>query len=275
MECANCGLIGHTFRDCSSPVTSYGIVAIKFIDTVPYYLMVRRRDSISYVEFLRGKYKLENRDYITLLINGMTHDERQRLLVGEFDDLWTTLWNSQNTRQYRNECEIARRTFHAIKNTGDVDGRLLMEYIEHASNDWVEPEWGFPKGRRSVRESELHCALREFSEETGLSESIVHIVEDDSQEIEEYTGTNGIRYKQIYFIGACAPESTADLQPYNRVMSREIGDIGWFSFEDAYLKIRCSNLEKRSVLGRIHHRVVSEDLACRLHNALEWNVHRS
>jgi 8-oxo-dGTP pyrophosphatase MutT (NUDIX family) len=233
--------------------------------------MVRRRDSISYVEFLRGKYKMDDQEYITLLINGMTDDERRRLLTGDFDSLWEALWNSQNTRQYRNECDNARRTFNAIKNTGDVYGRLLVQYIDHASIHWDEPEWGFPKGRRSVRESELCCALREFSEETGLSEHVVHIVVEEPPFIEEYTGTNGVRYKQVYFVGCCASNNSVALQASNRVMSREIGDIGWFPFDEAYLKIRITNAEKRAVLGCVHGRIKIEDLAPQLLGALEWN----
>ena len=249
---------------------SYGIIAIKFIADAPHFLLVRRRDSISYVEFLRGKYKLENPDYITLLINGMTRDERHRLLTGTFDALWEALWNSQNTRQYRNECEIARRMYTAIKNTGDIHGRLLVQYVEHATSHWDEPEWGFPKGRRAVREAELTCALREFGEETGLSPSVVHIVEAEPPQVEEYTGTNGIRYKQVYFIGSCASNNVAALQPANRVMSREIGDIGWFPYAAALGKIRESNAEKRAMLVRVD-AAAHGDLKDRLLAALEWN----
>jgi 8-oxo-dGTP pyrophosphatase MutT (NUDIX family) len=250
---------------------SYGIIAVKFVADEPQYLLVRRRDSISYVEFLRGKYKLDNPDYITLLINGMTIDERHRLLSGTFDALWEALWNSQNTRQYRNECEAARRMYTAIKNTGDVHGRLLVQYIEYAISRWSEPEWGFPKGRRAVRESELSCAIREFCEETGLVSSVVHIAEEEPSQVEEYTGTNGIRYKQVYFIGACASNNVATLQPSNRVMSREIGDIGWFSAVAALEKIRETNAEKRAILTAIESQIQTTDLRDRLRAALEWS----
>ena len=248
---------------------SYGIIAVKFVDDVAHYLLVRRRDSLSYVEFMRGKYNLDNPDYITLLINGMTVDERRRLLTGHFDDLWESLWNSQNTRQYRNECEAARRMFNAIKNTGDIYGRLLVQYVERAVTAWTVPEWGFPKGRRAVRESTLACALREFSEETGLPENIVHILADEPAQVEEYTGTNGIRYKQIYYVGSCISSSEAVLQPSNRIMSREIGDICWLPFREAYDTIRETNAEKRAVLNNINERIISEGLARRLVSALE------
>lgn len=260
MECANCGKLGHTFRDCRDPVTSYGVLAIKLTDGVPHYLLIRRRDSLSYVEFLRGKYKMDNVDYIQLLINGMTTEEKTRLLTQTFDPLWENLWNSQNTRQYRQEYESAKRHFEQLRNTGDVYGKLLSRYIETSDTNWNEPEWGFPKGRRSVRESEVDCALREFEEETALSRRILRLVTSESPESEVYVGTNGIPYRQVYFIGGCASNSIATHQPANRVMSREVGDIGWFPFEEAYLKIRPSNVEKRAVLGRVHHRVTNEGL---------------
>jgi 8-oxo-dGTP pyrophosphatase MutT (NUDIX family) len=122
-----------------------------------------------------------------------------------------------------------------------------------------------------VREAELTCALREFGEETGLSPSVVHVVEEEPSHIEEYTGTNGIRYKQVYFVGSCASNNVATLQPSNRIMSREIGGIGWYSFEAAVAKIRETNAEKRALLGRVHDRILTTDLREQLMSALEWS----
>ena len=31
-HCTNCGFSGHIFRNCLSPVTSYGIIAIRYTD---------------------------------------------------------------------------------------------------------------------------------------------------------------------------------------------------------------------------------------------------
>ena len=47
----------------------------------------------------------------------------------------------------------------------------LEKLIQQSTTNWTEPEWGFPKGRRNYQESDLHCALREFSEETGFPKS--------------------------------------------------------------------------------------------------------
>lgn len=256
MECANCKKLGHSFRDCKEPTTSYGIVAIRRdspTDT-PRYLLIRRRDSLGYVDFVRGKYTLENTTYIQTLLGQMTRDEQQRLLVTPFDSLWSQLWNGQNTRQFRNEYEFARRMFETLKNTGDIHGRLLAQHIEKLQPTWSEPEWGFPKGRRAVHESEIACAQREFSEETGLAATDIRVRTDESAELEEYVGSNGVKYRHIYYIADC--RSDVRLDKANRVQTREVGDIGWFSFDEAYLRIRSTNPEKRAALGRIHARIL-------------------
>lgn len=254
IKCVNCGNSGHVFRDCKEPVTSYGIIAIKRIDKIPYYLLIRRRDSLSYVEFMRGKYQLSSPDYIQLLINGMTRDEQLRLTSQSFDSLWSALWNNQNTRQFRNEYNAAKRIFEMLRSTGDIHGKLLVKYIEESTHEWYDPEWGFPKGRRTQHETKEACALREFKEETGCDPSIVTFVSGDEY-VEEYTGTNGIRYRQIYYVGVSDSNATAVFQPHNRMMNREVGAIGWFTFEEAYLKIRASNKEKRELLAKLHYQI--------------------
>lgn len=258
MECVNCKKQGHSFRDCKEPTSSYGIIAVRYISIegtpIPHYLMIRRRDSLGYVDFLRGKYALSNKSYIETLLNQMTQSELQRLLTLPFDELWTSLWNSQNTRQFRLEYEHAKRTFETIRNTGDISGKTLARYVADVRTRWEEPEWGFPKGRRSPHESEIACALREFSEETGVPAKDVRIRVGQSAEIEEYTGTNGIRYRHSYYLADC--NTNVSVNVGNRVQTREVGDIGWFTFGDGCLKLRPTNPEKVAVFSAVHKRVV-------------------
>jgi 8-oxo-dGTP pyrophosphatase MutT (NUDIX family) len=186
-------------------------------------------------------------------MNGMTIEERERLTTKTFDTLWYELWNGQNTRQYRSECASAKKQFEDLTTKGDSDGKLLRVYVDGTKTTWTEPEWGFPKGRRSVRESELTCASREFKEETGISDTCVHIL-DEPPLIEQYLGTNGIMYKQTYFLGSCSPTLTAHIQTDNRIMQREVGGIGWFTYEEAFRRIRDTNREKRILLETLNMR---------------------
>ena len=93
-HCTNCGLSGHFFRNCMSPVTSYGIIAVKYPNINKslfsksiinnrndylQFLLIQRKDSISYVEFIRGKYNPYDDEYICKLLRGMTQNENNNL----------------------------------------------------------------------------------------------------------------------------------------------------------------------------------------------------
>ena len=60
------------------PITSIGIVAFKKKSNVLKYLMICRKDSLGYIEFLRGKYPLYNKEYIQTLIDEMTVHEKEK-----------------------------------------------------------------------------------------------------------------------------------------------------------------------------------------------------
>ena len=81
--CNNCGKTGHLFQQCKQPITSIGIIAIKknISENKFQYLTIRRKDTLGYVDFIRGKYKLYNIDHIISLINEMTIYEKQLCIL--------------------------------------------------------------------------------------------------------------------------------------------------------------------------------------------------
>jgi 8-oxo-dGTP pyrophosphatase MutT (NUDIX family) len=241
---------------------SYGVIAIKpALEAKDVrYLMIRRKDSLSYVEFLRGKYKPSNHAYIQLLCNEMTVSERARLLTGTFSSLWHDLWNGQHTRQFRSEAVSAQTLYDQLKTTGDSEGKSLASYMAACTSHYVDPEWGFPKGRRNLRESDVRCAVREWQEETGLSEGVLRLFSHIPPCEEEYIGSNGIPYKQVYYTGSCGNDTTVSVRSENPVMSREIGGIGWYTIEEAISLIRPSNSAKREMLQQLHRRIAVGDL---------------
>ena len=70
ITCANCGGYGHLYKSCNHPVISYGVICYQIMfdersrTFIPKFLMVQRKDSLSYVEFIRGKFSPENRTYL-------------------------------------------------------------------------------------------------------------------------------------------------------------------------------------------------------------------
>ena len=53
--CNNCGLKGHLYKDCKKPVISCGNIIFRTDKNEPQILMIQRKDSLCYIEFLRGK----------------------------------------------------------------------------------------------------------------------------------------------------------------------------------------------------------------------------
>ena len=86
--CGNCGRHGHIYKQCLDPLTSYGLICYRKYEDTYQIILIRRKDTIGYVEFLRGKYNVDNSNYIIKLLNLMTYKEKKRLLdVGNFDEL--------------------------------------------------------------------------------------------------------------------------------------------------------------------------------------------
>ena len=55
--CNNCGIHGHLFYKCKKPIMSFGIICYRYniYSKEIEYLLICRKDSLGYVDFLRGK----------------------------------------------------------------------------------------------------------------------------------------------------------------------------------------------------------------------------
>ena len=54
--CNNCGKLGHISKNCDKPITSYGVILYNIDENnVHKIIMINRKDSLCYIEFIRGK----------------------------------------------------------------------------------------------------------------------------------------------------------------------------------------------------------------------------
>ena len=106
LYCNNCGKKGHLYNQCKLPITSLGIIAFRFNQEKLEFLMIRRRDTLGFIDFMRGKYSLQNKDYIKNMIYQMTDEERIMLKNHSFQELLSKLWGKGNlSTQYKNEVQ--------------------------------------------------------------------------------------------------------------------------------------------------------------------------
>lgn len=264
LVCTNCGKPGHYYKACVEPITSFGVILIhvqnvnkkEFIQRMSSekiincledanfrLLMIRRKDSLGYIELLRGKYELSERGYVQTLIEQTSLTERDRLMVLDFTTLWEGLWNGPVSKPYRHEFEPAKMKFEALRT------QYLQESIQTAKTRWTEPEWGFPKGRRGPGESELKCALREFWEETGVTEEQIFICRNIMPIEESFFGSNRIHYRHKYYIAFTFDDIPLSIS--SNIMEKEIGAIRWLSSDNALEHIRPYNIEKKELVYHV------------------------
>jgi len=241
--CTNCGRQGHSIKRCQDPVLSLGIVAFKFVNNEPHLIMIQRRNSLCYVEFLRGKYNTNNKDYILNLFDNMANKEIQDLKTKNFETLWNELWINNEKKQYKNDYYTAEQKFN----------ELDIEDIVSKKTQFNEtPEWGFPKGRRNYKEHDVDCAEREFTEETGLSEENISILKNVIPIREDFTGNNGVRYRHIYYLAKIKNDHTElKLDPTNLEQIVEIGDIKCLNKVECLNRIRDDDLLKKKIVNNI------------------------
>jgi ADP-ribose pyrophosphatase YjhB (NUDIX family) len=270
--CMNCGKSGHHTKSCNEPITSCGIICFKInnfqlkkiekflfnkyinIEDYNYYninyinkidfhrtdikfLMIQRKHSLSYIEFLRGRYSENDLPKINNIFELMTKEEVKKIKVNDFEMLWDDLWkDTAKSKNFIKEMNISKNKFIFLKTN---------KIIDNLDSKYENPEWGFPKGRRNKFENNNLCANREFTEETNLSN---YIQFDRINPIEEvFTGTNNINYKNIYYFGSSEEEELSySFDNY------EIGNIGWFTIDEVLSLLRPYNKTKVNLINQIY-----------------------
>jgi 8-oxo-dGTP pyrophosphatase MutT (NUDIX family) len=273
--CTNCNHLGHSYKFCLAPVNSYGLIAFRVrdpswtlskglcssagtnlngIDDVVQnveFLLIQRKDSLRFVDFVRGKYDIQNTTYLKQLLSNMTQEERDFLRTTVFEDMWRRVWGSSTVRNYKNDYELSKQRFTAITAADETGPSILEKLLNETTTNWTTPEWGFPKGRRNPREDDKTCAIREFEEETGITHDKISVITNMEPLSETFFGDNNVHYCHKYYL-AYIPTGVnyADIATHPH-MSREIGNIGWFTLNEALGCIRSENVEKREILLRV------------------------
>lgn len=252
--CNNCGKNGHLYHQCKLPITSIGIIVFRINNNVPEYLMIRRKDTLGHIDFMRGKYSLNNKEYLLNMLNQMTVYEKESLCNNDFNALWKEVWGGNIiSNQYKNEESNSQEKFNALKEGVSFNNEILTlkDLIEESNQHslWSETEWGFPKGRRNHKESDYDCALREFNEETGYNIKYLQNLQNVIPYEEIFTGSNYKSYKHKYFIMYM---TYANSLLQNEFEKTEVSKMEWKPYENCLESIRYYNKEKKRLIENIN-----------------------
>lgn len=246
--CNNCGKSGHMFHNCKIPITSLGVIAFRNNNGTFEYLMIRRKETLGYIDFMRGKYQANDREFIINMFKQMTKDEKNNILNKDFDVLWKNIWGNEGYNiKYKSEEISSKEKFNMLKH-GMVLDYCLRDIVRETCCEWLEPEWGFPKGRRNYQEKDYDCAVREFCEETGYDTNMIDPIINVMPYEEIFTGSNYKSYKHRYFLMYMKPSETKETNSYQK---SEVSKMEWGSLEKCLNRIRHYNLEKKDIITNV------------------------
>jgi 8-oxo-dGTP pyrophosphatase MutT (NUDIX family) len=250
--CRNCGINGHLYKDCIHPIMSFGIICYKTDENNKIkYIMIQRKDSLSFMEFIRGKYNVNDILYIRQLVSSMTLNEKNLLINKQFDEIWNYAW-------YQNNASNIKHTTEYIESKHKFEYLVSNNILSSITNNVMhvvdqEQEWGFPKGRRKLKESDIDCAVREFCEETRLTSNDIQILEDILPFEEIFFGTNNVLYKHTYYIAKIKDKDIPISVDQNCVeQMREVRALNWFCYEEVLQRIKLYNIERHQIIQKTH-----------------------
>lgn len=296
--CINCGRYDHDYNTCKDATISTGVILLKFdykkirnslsglikrvgtnsdiigngisIDSIDdislfskindsiRFLLIRRRYTLGYVEFIRGRYRPDDVDGIVGLFQQMTSMEIDKLVNSNIEDLWDEFWLDKNKKYtYDKEFAKSKQKFEKLKNASDGEIPLSF-YSKHVTPLWSSPEWGFPKGRRNKMETNKECAMREFEEETGYARGEYVLLEGIKPFVEDFMGTNNVRYKHIYYVGYASNDKDVFINESSLHQVSEIGDIGYYSYNEVIHMIRPYHTERKKIITNLYTYIVNK-----------------
>ena len=237
------------------PVTilRYGVIVFRHSDEGLQFLMIRRKDSFGYIDFIRGKYVCYNIEQIQQTIDEMSKYEKERLMNEPFEKLWKNLWGDCKM-QYKGEEVASSKKFELIKNGIVInDEKITLEQlVKSSTTNWEETEWEFPKGRRNFQEKDIECALREFQEETGYSSKTLSVVENLLPFEETFIGSNHKCYKHKYYLAYMNDIEERDEDSLENYQRSEVSKLEWKTVGECLESIRPYNLEKKQLIININ-----------------------
>ena len=220
--------------------------------TTQKVVLVQRRNTIGLIEFIRGKYDLNNPDYIIKLFNMMTFDEKRMFREYDSFDMLRTIIGLKREFNYRGEYSDAKTKYNTLRD--DPSGNQINALLDKSYTKWSSPEWGAPKGRRSNKEYDIECAIREFVEETGIKYKNINVYRNIKPLEEVYKGINGVVYKHTYFIADIKDNSEChDNINYiekGGYLSSEVSNIKCFNLTECQKIIRPYYLSKLNVIKK-------------------------
>lgn len=265
LYCYNCHKFSHTSKNCPETVNSYGIICFrKDDDDIIKYLVVERKYSFTYVEFIRGNYDIHDYTYIQDMFNKMTLFERCLIMNNTFKYLWAKLWG-KSFKYKKSTNKIYQKgsiKFYILKN-GFFSLRTqtmlkTSDFINNCVLNYKSSEWYFPKGKKNINEHPQESAIREFNEETNIPIKNIKLMNHLGQFIEQHVSSNCKTYRVYFYIARYISDiKNMNTVGRNKFQQQEIGNIDWLTYDECIQKFRKYEKEKFVLLEKVNETILN------------------
>ena len=204
--------------DIVPKITKKSIGIIIFNTSIDKVLIVCKRYTYSFGEFVIGKYDKNNKSLLIDKFNKMTIHEKIIISSLEFEWIWYNMFMSKDKSDMY--CRSFGRFYkYFLSNPKFLKG-ILSSSHKNGSLLW-EP----PKGRKNKSEMNISCAMREVEEETKIPPSSYKFI--PGKKIKKQFVSNNIKYIVIYYVAIMTEKERIKYDINSRPQSIEISDISW------------------------------------------------
>lgn len=226
----------------------------------PTLLMVQKRCTYEFMDFVLGKYNPDSKPKLYGLFNKMTFHEKLDILSGDFRYLWYKAFLEdlcdipEFNKEYYNHTPhsgfnikvglvkkptIPMGTIHTLniyrKYMNFVNTRQYKNTLVDVINNSQagDPVWEIPKGRCDEGETHLGCAVRELQEETNISPKRYYIYTHMKPIYHTIEGYSTI-YNTEYYMAMIKSDIPIKIQFKYTEQISELSKIQWMNLDQIH-----------------------------------------
>jgi 8-oxo-dGTP pyrophosphatase MutT (NUDIX family) len=215
---------------------SYGILLCRYNLTRSCYefLLEQRPYRYGFVQFLTHHYNKSDFHTISQLINDMSPEDKVTLSSLNFDACYSRIYRQippPGSDRYHSYLIHKTHFEHTFLSDG---GHWLLDQLSRGGRNALH--WDIPRGRKSyAAETDLVCALREFTEETRIPQTDYTIISAEPmvQRFESF----GWHYINTFFLAVLTNRDWHDTRNLRIEYSRsyqhsEVIDLRWMGLQE-------------------------------------------
>jgi len=264
MFCYNCHEHCHIASTCTKFVDSFGVICYHIDNSNKIkFLAIKRKFSLAFCEFIRGRYNLLDTEYLSILFSKMTLLEHYLIQNTEFKKLWSKLWICNNRSSFNKYYLKAAVKFNILKqgfvSIDDNNIYRLSDLIFKCKQIYRCSEWYFPKGKKEINEDSIDSAIREFEEETNIQRCNIKIAPDPIFK-ESHKSYNNKKYRTFFHIAELKTDITEiDITIRNKFQKNEIGNIEWLTLNECLDKFRSYERSKKDLILNVYKHIKTSE----------------